>query len=61
VNQKYVVVGGRLWGDKVAGFSHPGLNQPLVDALVFLSREDVCPDRKIVVIAVNKPEGKHRE
>jgi hypothetical protein len=59
MNQKYVLVGCGLGCDKVVGFGDSGLNQPLVDALVFFGREDVCPDGEIIVIAVNKLEWEH--
>jgi len=40
-------------------FSHSRLDQPLVDTLVLFSREDVRPNRQIIVVAVNEFEWKH--
>src|SRR6266576_3263430 len=59
VYQQDVRVRGGLRSNEVGRVSNASLNQPIMNAPVFLGWEDVLPDGQVVFVAVDKLAGKH--
>ena len=59
VDQQDVLIGGWLRWEEVFGTGDSRLQQAVVDSAIFLSREDVSTDGKVILVAVNEFEGKH--
>jgi len=58
--QKNVLIGRRARLQKIFRASNTGGYQFVANAPVFLGREDVVADRKVIGITVDELEGKHR-
>jgi hypothetical protein len=60
VDQQDVLVRCGLRSYEVGACGHPGFQQSVVDAQVFLRRENMRADGQKVVVAVHQLEGKHK-
>jgi hypothetical protein len=59
VNKKNVLIGSRLWSQKVGRISNAGFKQSIMNKPVFLGREDMGADGKVIFVAVDELEGEH--
>ncbi len=59
VDQQDVLIRSWLRREEVFGTGDSGFEQAVVDSAIFFGREDVCPDGKVIIVAVNEFEGKH--
>ena len=56
MDEQNVLIGSRARRQEVGGFGYAGFEEAIVNAPIFLRRENVGANRKVIIIAVDKLE-----